>query len=153
MSNTYKIILVGAGGAGKTAFAERLLTGKFRRNYNATIGVEVRTLTTNSPNGEVSLAMWDCAGLEKFQGLKEGYYHGADAAILMYSAQEPETRNCLDGYAANVLTVAGNIPIVYVASKCEDGWDIAINGDLCISTKNGEGLQEVLQEVISRIQE
>lgn len=39
---TFKCVLVGDGGTGKTTFVKRHLTGEFEKKYVATLGVEVK---------------------------------------------------------------------------------------------------------------
>ena len=38
---TFKVLLVGDGGVGKTTFCERLSTGNFTKEYNPTLGCDV----------------------------------------------------------------------------------------------------------------
>ncbi|XP_044437051.1 ras-related protein Rab-12 isoform X3 [Triticum aestivum] len=70
---TFKLILVGDGGTGKTTFVKRHVTGEFEKKYESTIGVEVRPLDFQTSHGKIRFYCWDTAGQEKFGGLRDGY--------------------------------------------------------------------------------
>jgi GTPase SAR1 family protein len=63
---TFKLVLVGDGGIGKTTFVKRHLTGEFEKKYIATLGVEVHPLTFHTNFGNLIFNTWDTAGQEKF---------------------------------------------------------------------------------------
>jgi len=71
---TFKLVLVGDGGVGKTTFVKRHLTGEFEKKYVATLGVEVHPLVFHTNRGAMRFNVWDTAGQEKFGGLRDGYY-------------------------------------------------------------------------------
>jgi len=70
---TFKLVLVGEGGVGKTTFVKRHLTGEFEKKYVATLGVEVHPLEFHTNRGQLVFNVWDTAGQEKFGGLRDGY--------------------------------------------------------------------------------
>jgi small GTP-binding protein len=81
---TFKCVLVGDGGTGKTTFVKRHLTGEFEKKYVATLGVEVHPLVFHTNRGAIRFNVWDTAGQEKFGGLRDGYYiQVCDAGFLV----------------------------------------------------------------------
>ncbi|KAF8406978.1 hypothetical protein HHK36_006099 [Tetracentron sinense] len=76
---SFKLVIVGDGGTGKTTFVKRHLTGEFEKKYEPTIGVEVHPLDFFTNCGKIRFYCWDTAGQEKFGGLRDGYYKVWDA--------------------------------------------------------------------------
>ena len=70
---TFKLVLVGDGGVGKTTFVKRHKTGEFEKKYVATVGAEVHTLDCTTDRGPSVVNVWDTAGQEKYAGLRDGY--------------------------------------------------------------------------------
>merc|ERR1711871_124981 len=81
---SYKLILVGDGGAGKTTFVKRHITGEYESYYKPTIGCSIHPLKFWTNEGVVLFNCWDTAGQEKFGGLRDGYYINADCGIIMF---------------------------------------------------------------------
>ncbi|CAN1762763.1 GTP-binding nuclear protein Ran-A1 [Linum perenne] len=81
---SFKLVIVGDGGTGKTTFVKRHLTGEFEKKYEPTIGVEVHPLDFTTNCGKIRFYCWDTAGQEKFGGLRDGYYIHGQCAIIMF---------------------------------------------------------------------
>lgn len=75
--NNFKIVFLGNE---QTGVAHRLLNTEIIPRYVPTLGVEVHPCEAD---GRV-LNVWDCAGQEKFGGLRDGYYICADAAVVFH---------------------------------------------------------------------
>lgn len=120
---TFKIVLVGEGASGKTTTTLRALTGEYRGVWIATMGVEVNPMllrlksTATGQVYNVCLNIWDTAGMEKFGGLRDGYFIQADAAIVFARANQAPSRRDeqIVRWSREVANVVGNQVPIYVA--------------------------------------
>jgi GTP-binding nuclear protein Ran len=115
----FKLILVGDGGVGKTTFVKRHLTGEFEKKYVATMGVEVHPLKFHTNLGKVIFNCWDTAGQEKFGGLRDGYYIGGNAAIIMFDVTSRVTYRSVPHWYKDLNRVCESIPIVLCGNKVD----------------------------------
>ena len=81
---TFKLVLIGDGGVGKTTFTQRHATGHFQKTYVPTKGAVVTDVQFNTTHGSLILNIWDTAGQEKFGELRDCYYIDAHCAIIMF---------------------------------------------------------------------
>jgi len=116
---TFKLILVGDGGVGKTTFVKRHLTGEFEKKYVATLGVEVHPLKFHTSQGQICFNVWDTAGQEKFGGLRDGYYIQGQCAIIMFDVTSRMTYKNVPNWHRDLVRVCENIPIVLVGNKVD----------------------------------
>merc|ERR1712042_136218 len=116
---TFKSVLVGDGGVGKTTFVKRHLTGEFEKKYVATLGVEVHPLVFHTNRGKIQFNVWDTAGQEKFGGLRDGYYIQGQCAILMFDVTSRVTYKNVPNWHRDLARVCENIPIVIVGNKVD----------------------------------
>jgi len=115
----FKLVLVGDGGVGKTTFVKRHRTGEFEKKYIATMGVEVNSITFHTSLGPIVANCWDTAGQEKFGGLRDGYYIGGHAAIIMFDVTSRITYKNVPTWHRDLTRVCENVPIVLVGNKVD----------------------------------
>ncbi|GJE89231.1 ras-domain-containing protein [Phanerochaete sordida] len=95
---TVKLVVVGASGVGKTSLRNQYVSGRFTTGYRATIGADFITKSVPhyaEPGESVTLQIWDTAGQERFSSLSSAFFRGADAVLLMFDVNQPQTLEAL----------------------------------------------------------
>ncbi|XP_017861506.1 PREDICTED: GTP-binding nuclear protein Ran-like [Drosophila arizonae] len=116
---TFKLVLVGDGGTGKSTFVKRHMTGEFEKRYLATMGVEVHPLKFHTSRGPLCFNIWDTAGQEKFGGLREGYYIQAQCALIFFDVTSRTTYKNVPNWYRDLIRICGHIPIVLCGNKID----------------------------------
>ncbi|KAH9963601.1 small GTPase superfamily, partial [Russula dissimulans] len=106
---TVKLVIIGNSGVGKTALRNQYVSGRFTAGYRSTIGTDFITKTLphhSNPEETVTLQIWDTAGQERFSSLSSAFFRGADAAILIFDVNQPETLRALGRWWSEFCTHA-----------------------------------------------
>jgi small GTP-binding protein len=120
----YKIVLLGDGGVGKTSIRRRYLGEGFSNDYLMTIGAEFAVKRFDD-SADV-LQIWDLAGQPRFDGVRQAYYAGTSAAILVYDITRPDTFYSISNWIAEILThrnLDRPLPLILVANKNDLSYD------------------------------
>ena len=84
---SYKVVLVGESGVGKTSINNRFIKGIFRNDEVPTTSAAYseKTLKFDEYKGiKIKFDIWDTAGQEKYRSIGKIFYNDADIAIIVY---------------------------------------------------------------------
>ncbi len=129
---TFKIVILGAGGVGKTCLFNRYCFNSFNMNTEMTIGInfhstylkiQMEDLDYHPPEKEkfVSNSIFDMSGQDKFKSLIKKFIDGANGALLVFDSINYSSFEQLDDWYQQIRDNAINpdIPIILVASKSD----------------------------------
>ncbi|NHI91527.1 MAG: GTP-binding protein [Candidatus Lokiarchaeota archaeon] len=89
---TYKIMVLGDGGVGKTSLINQFIEKTFMVDYKSTIGVNIMTKNyTVMENLTIKFSIFDIAGQKYFRKVRKQYYRGSQAIIYVYDVTNRET--------------------------------------------------------------
>jgi len=86
---TFKVLLVGDSGVGKSCILQRFLDHTFEKHFINTIGVDFRFRNMKVYNKHIKLQIWDTAGQEKFHAITCAYFRKAHGVILVFDITNP----------------------------------------------------------------
>ena len=135
MSKSYKVVVIGSGGVGKSCFTIQLISGTFVETYDPTLEDSYRKQMTVDDE-EAILNIYDTAGQEDFSAVRDQYIRIGEGFICMYSitneASFKEVSNLRDKICN--ITEQEDHPVVLVGNKCD------LEGDRQVKKDAGEAL-------------
>jgi len=117
----FNVVVLGAGGVGKSALTVRFTQDVFLENYDPTIEEEYRRLVT--VDGITSqLEVLDTAGAEQFTALNEVYIKSGRGFVLVFSLTQEASLREVDNLRQQIYRIKGGsttVPIVVVGTKSD----------------------------------
>ena len=117
---TFKIIVLGNSGVGKSCLSLNGTTGKFESNHNATVGFDFFSFVTKVDKKIVRLQIWDTCGEEGYRALVQNFYRGSVLAILVYAINDINSFNSIENWIKQLKTFSSpDIKIFLIGNKCD----------------------------------
>lgn len=83
---TFKLVIVGESGVGKSCLAIRAVSETFESKSTPTIGFDFFHFNVKISNKTIiNLKIWDTCGQEKYKSLITSFYEKSSVAILVYA--------------------------------------------------------------------
>jgi small GTP-binding protein len=116
---TFKIAIAGNGRVGKTSLVHGYVAGQFNRSYSMTIGADFASREVDMGDELIRLVIWDLAGQRRFQVVRNGFYRGAKAVVLVYDVTNQESWGDLVLWEEEVRQCVPEAQIVVVGNKTD----------------------------------
>ena len=118
--HTFKIVVVGNQGVGKTSLVRRLLEDRFDMDYKPTIGVDVGVKDFEVEGKIVRLQILDTAGNDAYTSSIRSYYGGAHGVVICYDMTSHDSFEDVE-YWLNVVGTMCAVPpkILLLGTKCD----------------------------------
>ena len=88
---SFKIIVIGDSGEGKSWITNRATTNLFEDTYNATVGFEFLSFNVKIDEKVIKLQIWDTCGQELYRSLITNFYRNSSLAIIVYAINSKDS--------------------------------------------------------------
>jgi len=118
--NTISCVVVGDQGVGKTCLLQCYTRGSFPASLPAPTICDTYSINLQVAEKEYILRLWDTAGTEEFEGLRQVCYERADVFIVCYSLAKPASaNNAVRKWIPEVRRHRPSVPVVLVATQTD----------------------------------
>ena len=118
-SVSFKLIVLGDSGVGKTSLVIRQTRGQFSYSMAPTIGASHMKTVIPIDDYDVELKIWDTAGQEQFASLVPMYARDSNACILVASYFDPASIKNLESWQERLRDANENPPFVVAINKTD----------------------------------
>ena len=119
-SLSFKIIIIGDSGVGKSCLANRATTNIFLENSTTTIGIEFFDFHVKMFKKVIKLQIWDTCGQELFHSLIKNYYNNASLAIIVYAINSKQSFEHINDWLKEIRSNSSpNTKIFLIGNKSD----------------------------------
>ncbi len=161
MRYTFKLIIAGDGGVGKTTLVDRYVNGTFHDDSRITLGVQFMVKRMTIDDNAIDLQIWDFGGEERFRFILPAYCLGTHGAIFMYDITNPASLLHTDDWMLILRSQNAKFPVIAVGTKADLSADrkvqvgeamamvekYCISEVLEVSAKSGQNVDLVFEKI------
>ncbi len=116
---SYKTVLMGDTGVGKSSIATQFVNNEFSEFQETTIGAAFFSKTIEIDGTSCKIDVWDTAGQERYHSLTPMYYRGAKIALIVFDITNVLSYEKMKQWAGEIQTSVNNIVITIVGNKVD----------------------------------
>ncbi|KAM9886991.1 hypothetical protein OXX69_013496, partial [Metschnikowia pulcherrima] len=133
----YKIVVLGAGGVGKSSITVQFVQGVYVESYDPTIEDSYRK-QIEIDGRACDLEILDTAGVAQFTAMRELYIKSGKGFLLVYSVTDENSLQELLALREQVLRIkdSESVPMVLIGNKCD------LDDDRVISIDDGMNVSQ-----------
>ena len=81
---TYKVVLIGESGVGKSSIINYFINGTHDDSINSSTSVGFASKEMSIDGRKITFDIWDTAGQEKYRSITKIFYSNSNVVILVY---------------------------------------------------------------------
>lgn len=138
--STYRVVLIGQGGVGKSCITIQFISEKFVEEYDPTLEDSYRKQVTVDDQ-EYLLDIFDTAGQEDFSAVRDQYMRSGDGFLCVYAVTIASSFRAVQDFYDHVRRVKDLdvVPFVIVGNKAD------LEKQREVTTQEGEQVAEELK--------
>jgi len=117
---TFKFLMIGDVGVGKSSILLRYTEGSYTENFIGTIGVDYKDKYITVGTNKIQTQLWDTAGQERFRTITSSYYRGAHGMILTFDLSKPSSFQTVEKWLIEVERYGEDNVVVILAGNKSD---------------------------------
>ena len=134
---SFKIIVIGDSGVGKSCLTTQAVRNNFEEFYTATIGFEFLTFNMRINNNVLKLQIWDTCGQEVYKSLITNFYRNSSLALILYAINNMDSFKHAETWLNELKAQANpNVKIFLVGNKSD------LEDERVVSKEDGERFRE-----------
>lgn len=165
---SYKIVLLGDSGVGKSSIGLRYTRGEYSDFQESTIGASFLTKTFENNDGKkCRFEIWDTAGQERYHSLAPMYYRGAKGCVVVYDVTSSHSFEKAKSWVNELQqSCSPDMVISLVGNKSDRLYARDVNYEMAqeyarsqdllfaeVSAKTGQGVNEVFDTLLTHLPE
>ena len=117
---SFKIIVIGDPGVGKSCLTLKAIKNYFTDGHNATVGFDFFTYCVKLNGTVVKLQIWDTCGQEIYKFLVFNFFRNSSLALMVYSIDNKDSFNNLNFWLKDIKTQSSpDVKIFLIGNKSD----------------------------------